>query len=570
MFGAVGDNTGDQTQALKDLDSAADALGADIRFKQGATYSIWTDAVATDQDVLFRIDTDARVIDFNDARLHAKFTTAITTYAIIVENGARNVTILGLAGTQERAKENSTGVNWVQIQEGAQGVKILGCDINKGANGVGISRTAGDNTWPRVSDVEVTGKFIEVYKPMGIRNDGRNIRFNIETSGAGRSCILYGVQDVVGTIRSGNFEIEDVVIASFGHASDDLNTRNIRINYINRDATTIIGSSFFTLSHQQADATGDYASAMENITIEFDIKHTAENVNIVTHDSHIWLVAGVSQQNGQPAAGNRFSVNLRGRIDGNPGVGSFFMMLGSSTRGWPAGGTWNGQFTLGPIFADTVSRNFTIGQGLRLFGQHIYAPSLPLVWEGTPNEERARFVACTFSAATSHPNGSPTHVGAHSFTSRNGWPLTVFAPANFGWQLYNSADNAKIADLAFDGSNVYDRVRGSKDRVWGMGATGTDYVLQLSPTGSLTPYSTSVTGTLGTAALPWPAAYLTATTGAVYVGGTKVVGARDTGWTASTGTALKGAFATGTATLVQTAQRVKAIEDALRAHGLIN
>lgn len=71
------------------------------------------------------------------------------------------------------------------------------------------------------------------------------------------------------------------------------------------------------------------------------------------------------------------------------------------------------------------------------------------------------------------------------------------------------------------------------------------------------------------------------------VGGTKVIGARQTGWTAATGTALLGAFnanqaytvsatytrsevsamATG---LQQARQRIKALEDALRTHGLID
>ncbi|RAP72789.1 phage tail protein [Candidatus Erwinia dacicola] len=70
------------------------------------------------------------------------------------------------------------------------------------------------------------------------------------------------------------------------------------------------------------------------------------------------------------------------------------------------------------------------------------------------------------------------------------------------------------------------------------------------------------------------------------VGGTKVIGARQTGWTAATGTALLGAFnanqsysagatytqadiqalATG---LMQARQRIKALEDMVRTHGLI-
>ncbi|WP_144814037.1 phage tail protein [Enterobacter sp. DE0047] len=71
------------------------------------------------------------------------------------------------------------------------------------------------------------------------------------------------------------------------------------------------------------------------------------------------------------------------------------------------------------------------------------------------------------------------------------------------------------------------------------------------------------------------------------VNGTKVVGTRQTGWAAASGSALLGAFnasqtysagatysqseASNVATgLQQARQRIKALEDALRAHGLIN
>ncbi|ENA1186695.1 phage tail protein [Salmonella enterica] len=71
------------------------------------------------------------------------------------------------------------------------------------------------------------------------------------------------------------------------------------------------------------------------------------------------------------------------------------------------------------------------------------------------------------------------------------------------------------------------------------------------------------------------------------VGGTKVIGARQTGWTAATGTANKGVFnadltftVSDTYTqseiqaianaLIAERRRTKALEDALRAHGLID
>ncbi|XZN93231.1 MAG: hypothetical protein ACM65M_10580 [Microcoleus sp.] len=54
------------------------------------------------------------------------------------------------------------------------------------------------------------------------------------------------------------------------------------------------------------------------------------------------------------------------------------------------------------------------------------------------------------------------------------------------------------------------------------------------------------------------------------VSGLQVVGARQTGWTPGTGTPNKGAFSADTATLLSTAQRLLAVEQSLRTHGLIN
>lgn len=65
-------------------------------------------------------------------------------------------------------------------------------------------------------------------------------------------------------------------------------------------------------------------------------------------------------------------------------------------------------------------------------------------------------------------------------------------------------------------------------------------------------------------------AYSTLKQGSIEIDGTKVIGAQETGWTAGTGTASKGAFDTSTATTSDNAQRILAIEQALRNHGLIN
>ena len=91
-------------------------------------------------------------------------------------------------------------------------------------------------------------------------------------------------------------------------------------------------------------------------------------------------------------------------------------------------------------------------------------------------------------------------------------------------------------------------------------------LLNLSNDSKLYP-QTDATGYLGTLSNQFQYACLS---NALYVAGNQVVAARQTGWTAGTGTANKGAFATGTATATDCAQRILALEQALRTHGLIN
>jgi hypothetical protein len=57
--------------------------------------------------------------------------------------------------------------------------------------------------------------------------------------------------------------------------------------------------------------------------------------------------------------------------------------------------------------------------------------------------------------------------------------------------------------------------------------------------------------------------------GRVSFEGKQVVGPRQTGWTRATGKANRGAFDSSAATVRETAERLKALEDALRTHGLI-
>lgn len=55
----------------------------------------------------------------------------------------------------------------------------------------------------------------------------------------------------------------------------------------------------------------------------------------------------------------------------------------------------------------------------------------------------------------------------------------------------------------------------------------------------------------------------------VKVGNTKVIGKRRTGWGNPTGTSTRTAFATSSVTAAQLGERMKALIEDLKAHGLI-
>lgn len=96
------------------------------------------------------------------------------------------------------------------------------------------------------------------------------------------------------------------------------------------------------------------------------------------------------------------------------------------------------------------------------------------------------------------------------------------------------------------------------------GATNSTARWRMESAGNLLPNVTA-TYTLGNSGRNCLGVY----SSAYYSGASQVVGARRTGWAAATGTATRTTFATGTVTLPQLAERVKALLDDLIAHGLI-
>jgi hypothetical protein len=126
--------------------------------------------------------------------------------------------------------------------------------------------------------------------------------------------------------------------------------------------------------------------------------------------------------------------------------------------------------------------------------------------------------------------------------------------------LLSASRSAGTKIVLYSGASGLDNALG----VDGVSAGGNLWITSPNAIKFFTNDSTTVRATINTTGL-------TLGTGSVLtIGANQVVGARDTGYTAFTGTTNKvTAYATGTVTLIQLAERVAALQASLTTHGLI-
>ncbi|RWI46826.1 MAG: hypothetical protein EOQ93_29300 [Mesorhizobium sp.] len=270
---------------------------------------------------------------------------------------------------------------------------------------------------------------------------------------------------------------------------------------------------------------------------------------------------------------------------------------------------WDNKFDVTPVITDAGTGTWGSGNTPGVFNQLAKFTTT------------AQFTSTVLAESTNTGTGNGPYYEV--YRNKAGGAAVSDGLGGFLWYMNNSVGTK--TNLGYITMTVLDPVSGTEDGQFNLArmvAGSLVVALTLGNTfafstggsfvGNITPGANDG-GALGTTALQWSDLFLasgavinfangnytiTHSTGTLTlsgilvasqynVGGNQVVGARQTGWTAGTGTANKGAFAayagqTHTASYVQAtiqaldnaardaSQRVKAIEDALRAHGLIN
>lgn len=239
----------------------------------------------------------------------------------------------------------------------------------------------------------------------------------------------------------------------------------------------------------------------------------------------------------------------------------------------------------------------TAGWGNTFIGMSTGNNAVPVTYE-TPTNNVSYPEALVLSTAAANPTSTPSKIRSNQFKA----VMHDAGPSTAGPLVYLSRENpgstaSKLGEFRWlmrDSANAPDRSAGRLASFCDFATPAAEYAtLQFYPmvNGDDTQLALGVRNGLivpdGLTNVT-PRGFGTVSASVSYwVGASQVVGARQTGWTAASGTANKAAYATyagatHSASYVQAtvqaldnaardaSQRIKAIEDALRAHGLIN
>lgn len=307
-FGAVCDNSTDNSAAFKALGLAINAAGGGVvvEFARNCTYRVFNTLVPPIIEALWSVtDVEGLTVNCHGTTIATPYDfTGHTNTAIymFIFTTSRGIVFNDCSFDQPNNRARGDGTNGTIgffIRNGVTNVSINNLTMNGGKIGVGCSRLANE---ARSFNISVTINASNIFYPVTAEKTCDNLTTKINAVHPGRTFFITNIANVHAQIWSdASDSLNDVLINNSFDAADtgpSANvTRNVTINYVNESnsAAGVGVNSFITLEFQTSGGSAEGRNIMSDI----DITATISSLGAAKNGSVLQIMNSTSTAKGR-------------------------------------------------------------------------------------------------------------------------------------------------------------------------------------------------------------------------------------------------------------------------------
>lgn len=484
----------------------------------------------------------------SSANLRAAVTDETGTGALVFANTPTLVTpVLGDATASSISMSGGSGVSHTFTGSG-------------GAANIWVNQSSAalSNTVPEI------GAQFTMTSNTGFANQttAYKIAATFSVIGTSASASIYGTNTIVqGTAGAGGYLVtgSEVDINNVGAAAATLGAGTAAYGYIAVAAGSFNSTAAYSATGSGRDWTYGFATWLNGgksvAHSDFRAESTATNILTATGARTNGIDISGATTSGSAFKSTGFNVDSAGRLTSpsitftsavaTPGPSVFLTSNVLTFAGGTSGYAWDNNavgaqlMTLSDTGQLTLSPVTTFASATAATWDDFKISSQTTTITGNTGSPITRLAKATINRPTLTDSSAVTVTDAASLYIENAPAAAGSVTLTNAWALQIGAGNVKLGG-------------------------GLTIVGDILPAADVSQNIGSASFRIGTVS-----SFVVNATSAYQFSGTKVVGARDTGWTAMTGTPEKGARDTATVTLAQLAGQVMALKTALTTHGLI-
>jgi hypothetical protein len=278
-YGAVGDNTTDDTAALNAVAAYINAKGSGrVEFRSGAAYRALPTGGTSRGYLMGFQNVNGLTLNFNGALIHVG--NCLLSQSCIGLNACSLVRITNARFESDyKVLIHTAGIDWIEATWGSHDIVIDNIDFQYGVSGFtarGINQSAGVDT-DRVRNIRISNfNTFGTYYPLHCQTAGDNLVANIRTRNSGRAFFGYNIRNFDVSIddeHGGPFS--PVLLKVYGSTDWDSRLENGRVRYSSRGRYAGSGNqgtdeALVSLDFQ-LNTTNPAACKMQDLDITFDV-----------------------------------------------------------------------------------------------------------------------------------------------------------------------------------------------------------------------------------------------------------------------------------------------------------